>query len=163
MKCPKCNFDHPDQTTECLACGLIFAKYALHAEAAELLAPPVVMDEPVQAFAADDAQSARIAESGMLGASRCRLRQRGSCRPAPGWAMGRANKCVDADAAKDVAQVTPRNVLHNSSLIIKLLALGWTFQAPLSPAFFSGGEGWGEGAYNPSYYALINIDNGHYV
>ncbi len=28
MQCPKCLFDHEDQTTECLKCGLIFAKYA---------------------------------------------------------------------------------------------------------------------------------------
>ena len=28
MQCPKCLFDHEDQTTECLKCGLVFAKYA---------------------------------------------------------------------------------------------------------------------------------------
>lgn len=27
MECPKCHFDHPQQTTECLKCGVIFAKY----------------------------------------------------------------------------------------------------------------------------------------
>jgi hypothetical protein len=46
-----------------------------------------------------------------------------------------------------------------------LLSLNWITEAsrnrldissPLSPASFSGGEGWGEGAYNPAYYALIN-------
>ncbi len=56
MKCPKCNFDHPDQTTECLVCGLIFAKYALHVEAAQHMAPPVVADEPARAMMADDAR-----------------------------------------------------------------------------------------------------------
>jgi hypothetical protein len=28
MECPKCHFDHPLQTTECLRCGVIFSKYA---------------------------------------------------------------------------------------------------------------------------------------
>ncbi len=28
MQCPKCGFDHEDQTTECLKCGLVFARYA---------------------------------------------------------------------------------------------------------------------------------------
>jgi len=27
MECPKCHFDHPQQTEECLKCGVIFAKY----------------------------------------------------------------------------------------------------------------------------------------
>jgi len=27
MECPKCHFDHPLQTTECLKCGVIFSKY----------------------------------------------------------------------------------------------------------------------------------------
>ena len=27
MRCPKCQFDHPLQTTECLKCGIIFARY----------------------------------------------------------------------------------------------------------------------------------------
>jgi len=27
MQCPKCQFDHEAQTTECLKCGLVFAKY----------------------------------------------------------------------------------------------------------------------------------------
>ena len=33
MLCPKCQFDHEDQTTECLRCGLVFAKYALQQDA----------------------------------------------------------------------------------------------------------------------------------
>ena len=56
MKCPKCNFDHPEQTTECLACGLVFAKYALHVEAAQCTPASVVRDELVPALVADDAQ-----------------------------------------------------------------------------------------------------------
>src|ERR1051325_10201799 len=27
MECPKCHFDHPLQSTECLRCGIIFSKY----------------------------------------------------------------------------------------------------------------------------------------
>jgi len=27
MRCPKCQFDHPLQTTECLKCGVVFSKY----------------------------------------------------------------------------------------------------------------------------------------
>jgi hypothetical protein len=27
MRCPKCNFDQPDNGTECLKCGIVFAKY----------------------------------------------------------------------------------------------------------------------------------------
>jgi hypothetical protein len=29
MRCPKCQFDHPLQTTECLKCGIVFSKYKL--------------------------------------------------------------------------------------------------------------------------------------
>jgi hypothetical protein len=27
VKCPKCGFDHPDGGTECIRCGIVFAKY----------------------------------------------------------------------------------------------------------------------------------------
>jgi hypothetical protein len=27
VRCPKCHFDHPLQTTECLKCGIVFSKY----------------------------------------------------------------------------------------------------------------------------------------
>ncbi|HEU0264505.1 MAG TPA: hypothetical protein VFR01_02130 [Geobacterales bacterium] len=39
MECPNCHFDHPEQSTTCLRCGIIFAKYARHQEAH--LATPV--------------------------------------------------------------------------------------------------------------------------
>jgi hypothetical protein len=41
MLCPKCQFDHPEQTTECLRCGIIFARYqaALEMKAAGLGMP----------------------------------------------------------------------------------------------------------------------------
>ena len=41
MECPKCHFDHPQQTTECLKCGVIFAKYlALQSASAGAVAAP---------------------------------------------------------------------------------------------------------------------------
>jgi len=36
MRCPKCQFDHPLQTTECLKCGIIFARYLAVPSAAKL-------------------------------------------------------------------------------------------------------------------------------
>jgi hypothetical protein len=32
MRCPKCQFDHPLQTTECLKCGIIFSRYRPESE-----------------------------------------------------------------------------------------------------------------------------------
>lgn len=34
MRCPKCHFDHELQTTECLKCGIVFARYEAAQEAA---------------------------------------------------------------------------------------------------------------------------------
>jgi hypothetical protein len=34
MRCPKCKFDHELQTTECLKCGIVFARYLAAQEAA---------------------------------------------------------------------------------------------------------------------------------
>ncbi len=44
MRCPKCQFDHPLQTTECLKCGIIFARYlgALSAAKRASVEEPVV-------------------------------------------------------------------------------------------------------------------------
>jgi hypothetical protein len=45
MRCPKCQFDHQLQTTECLKCGIVFSRYLAAQEAAakkaELGAPAV--------------------------------------------------------------------------------------------------------------------------
>jgi hypothetical protein len=45
MRCPKCQFDHELQTTECLKCGIVFSRYRAAQEAvakkAELAAPAV--------------------------------------------------------------------------------------------------------------------------
>jgi hypothetical protein len=48
MRCPKCQFDHQLQTTECLKCGIVFSRYqaALEAAAKKVdLAAPVVEAE----------------------------------------------------------------------------------------------------------------------
>ncbi len=34
MRCPKCQFDHEFQTTECLKCGIVFSRYLAVQEAA---------------------------------------------------------------------------------------------------------------------------------
>jgi hypothetical protein len=39
MECPKCHFDYPQQTDECLKCGVIFAKYLAFQEAVEAVRP----------------------------------------------------------------------------------------------------------------------------
>ena len=39
MQCPKCHFDHPQQTTECLKCGVIFSKYLAFQQAGSAAAP----------------------------------------------------------------------------------------------------------------------------
>ena len=64
MRCPKCQFDHPLQTTECLKCGIVFSRYHAALEsgvnqvnpdvAVALSAPPVLA---VSATAANDALS----------------------------------------------------------------------------------------------------------
>jgi hypothetical protein len=54
MECPKCHFDHPQQTDECLKCGVIFAKYVAFQDAVANVRP-VVSDRPLQ----DDADEQR--------------------------------------------------------------------------------------------------------
>ncbi|MGB6834226.1 MAG: hypothetical protein WBE24_12275, partial [Candidatus Acidiferrum sp.] len=44
MRCPKCQFDHPLQTTECLKCGIVFSRYKPPLESAANQANP---DAPV--------------------------------------------------------------------------------------------------------------------
>jgi hypothetical protein len=56
MRCPKCQFDHELQTTECLKCGIVFSRYQAAQEAAarkvELAAPAVQAHEPRYWYAA---------------------------------------------------------------------------------------------------------------
>jgi hypothetical protein len=44
VQCPRCHFESEAQTTECLRCGIVFAKYTVPTENAEL-APPPAADE----------------------------------------------------------------------------------------------------------------------
>jgi hypothetical protein len=44
-QCPKCQFDHPLQTTECLRCGIVFSKYAKFQEAVAAVAPALQEEE----------------------------------------------------------------------------------------------------------------------
>jgi hypothetical protein len=56
MRCPKCQFDHELQTTDCLKCGIFFSRYQAAQEAAAkkvaLAAPAFQADEPRYWFAA---------------------------------------------------------------------------------------------------------------
>ena len=47
MRCPKCQFDHALQTTECLKCGIVFSRYQEALErAAKQPEPPVALSSP---------------------------------------------------------------------------------------------------------------------
>jgi hypothetical protein len=49
MRCPKCQFDHPLQTTECLKCGIVFSRYQPTPEpasAASFIAAPFPIAPP---------------------------------------------------------------------------------------------------------------------
>ncbi|MGD0585525.1 MAG: hypothetical protein ABSA86_07075 [Oryzomonas sp.] len=45
MQCPNCQFDHEDQTTECLRCGIVFAKFFRYQEAARHITAPTLVEE----------------------------------------------------------------------------------------------------------------------
>jgi hypothetical protein len=55
MECPKCHFDHPQQTDECLKCGVIFAKYLAFENAVAAVRP--VEQKPTQEVAAEQRKS----------------------------------------------------------------------------------------------------------
>jgi hypothetical protein len=44
MRCPKCQFDHPLQTTECLKCGIVFSRYQAALENVTKLPDPAVAE-----------------------------------------------------------------------------------------------------------------------
>ena len=53
MRCPKCQFDHELQNTECLKCGIVFSRYQATLDAekavpADAAPQPVSSDEPVR-------------------------------------------------------------------------------------------------------------------
>jgi len=56
MECPKCHFDHPQQTTECLKCGVIFSKYLAFQQSGTAAAPAPAL----QVASADEPQAASI-------------------------------------------------------------------------------------------------------
>ena len=68
MRCPKCQFNHALQTTECLKCGIVFSRYEAAQEAAKkaALAAPVVA---ASANVAASAQAAMLAQFALMGAS----------------------------------------------------------------------------------------------
>jgi hypothetical protein len=64
MRCPKCQFDHPLQTTECLKCGIVFSRYhaapesathKAHSDVAVAVSDLPALPEPTAA--ANDARS----------------------------------------------------------------------------------------------------------
>jgi len=58
MRCPKCQFDHELQTTECLKCGIVFARYQAALDGAALagLSVPVAPPPPASVAVRDDAR-----------------------------------------------------------------------------------------------------------
>lgn len=57
MECPKCHFDHPLQTEECLKCGVIFAKYLAFEDAIAKVHP--ILPERLPEEAAEEQQKAK--------------------------------------------------------------------------------------------------------
>jgi len=55
MQCPKCEYDHESQTTECLKCGIVFAKYFRLREIEEKVPDPI----PVETETADTTEDRR--------------------------------------------------------------------------------------------------------
>ncbi|MGH9715280.1 MAG: hypothetical protein ACRD4R_00900 [Candidatus Acidiferrales bacterium] len=60
MRCPKCQFDHPLQTTECLKCGIVFSKYQPPPDASATK-PDLTAPEPVFNAAAKQPDAAATA------------------------------------------------------------------------------------------------------
>jgi len=58
MRCPKCRFDHELQTTECLKCGIVFARYqaALDGVSQAGLSVPVTRSESTPVGVRNDAR-----------------------------------------------------------------------------------------------------------
>ncbi|HLY59351.1 MAG TPA: hypothetical protein VKV95_01150 [Terriglobia bacterium] len=58
MRCPKCQFDHELQTTECLKCGIVFARY-LAAQEAAAKPPGAIESSPIEPGPTDGAPLGR--------------------------------------------------------------------------------------------------------
>jgi hypothetical protein len=67
MRCPKCQFDHQLQTTECLKCGIVFSKYKPQVNAPEIPAnSEAVANQPdpaVPAILTDERMAAAVVSS----------------------------------------------------------------------------------------------------
>jgi hypothetical protein len=67
MRCPKCQFDHPLQTTECLKCGIVFSKYKPPVDVSGIPehsgAVAKQLDAAVPAKPADDRMAAALVSS----------------------------------------------------------------------------------------------------
>jgi hypothetical protein len=50
VRCPKCQFDHPLQTTECLKCGIVFSKYKPPIDVSGISGLPVAAAEQPDAI-----------------------------------------------------------------------------------------------------------------
>src|ERR1700756_1063923 len=67
MRCPKCQFDHALQTTECLKCGIVFARYLEALErAAKRAGPalPMAVPAPPLAYAPASDRNNAVRELG---------------------------------------------------------------------------------------------------
>jgi hypothetical protein len=65
MRCPKCQFDHPLQTTECLKCGIVFSRYQAPQEsAANQVHPDVAVAVPAPPGLAEPATAVNDAHRG---------------------------------------------------------------------------------------------------
>jgi hypothetical protein len=90
MRCPKCEFDHPLQTTECLKCGIVFAKYQAAVEAqakqesavAMAAAAPAGTTYPAIRREPAGAASSTLSGTAFLPAGAAYL-QRGTTHPTP--------------------------------------------------------------------------------
>ena len=64
MRCPKCQFDHPLQTTECLKCGIVFSKYKPPVDVSGLSAAAAKQPEAsAPAKSADERMAAAVVSS----------------------------------------------------------------------------------------------------
>jgi hypothetical protein len=70
MQCPKCHFDHPLQTTECLKCGIVFSRYKPVAQPSAMHSFPDAQIEKELPAASTDSLADRSQASWEL---KCRL------------------------------------------------------------------------------------------
>lgn len=79
MRCPKCQFDHPLQTTECLKCGIVFSKYK---PPVDIGGPSTMALKPGDAAAAAQSPDAAAVVSTMVASLDAALSPAGDESPA---------------------------------------------------------------------------------